>query len=786
MRYEITITGVVQGVGFRPFAAALAEELHISGSVRNSGGVVRIEALGNGEAMDKFICRLRSSAPPAARIKEIRAEKLSENQPAAGSPPAGFSILQSEENNPADIPLLPPDLPVCEDCLAEMRNPSDKRYRYPFISCVNCGPRYSIMEEIPYDREHITMREFPMCPACRKEYTRQADRRRHAQTISCRDCGPQLLWTDKSGAGACRDEALKEAQRCLLNGGVLALKGVGGYQLTCRPDDEAAVERLRRLKHRDRKPFAVMFPSLEGVREYCSISAQEEQLLCSAARPIVLLSRKEGGKSFPKAVSGESRYLGAFLPCTGLHQMLTEEVGSLIMTSANVTEEPILIFEEEIQELWEKDPSCLDGTVWNTRRIVTPLDDSLVRITGGRPQMLRRSRGFVPSPVFLPAECAEPVLAMGGDLKSAFCLASGNRVYMSQYFGDMENYKVFRTYTAAKERMEQLFGLHPRVLACDMHPGYLTVSEAEKIASKRKLRLLSFQHHHAHAASVMAEHGLDSCIAVIFDGTGYGTDGGIWGGEFLLCTNAAFQRVGHLEETMLCGGDASAKDGGLSAVCHILQAGLNPQDAALAGLLPAACPDMVKKALAAGINTERSTSMGRLFDAVSALLGIRAYNTYEGECASALENAAAEAIKQGLAPVALSFSIRETPEGLLAQRGELIRALCKELAAEVREAPRGKTGEEQQLRPQIMALALGFHEAAAGMVLSMCRLLRRRFKENRVALSGGVFANVILQERCRKLLEQDGFTVYVNEQVPGNDGGIALGQAWLAALTMKQ
>lgn len=786
MRYEITITGVVQGVGFRPFVAALAEELHISGSVRNSGGVVRIDAFGNEEAMDKFICRLRSSAPPAAQVKEVHAEKTAQEGPEEKNCPAHFYIVQSEGKNETDLPLLPPDLPVCEDCLAEMRNPSDRRARYPFISCVNCGPRYSIIEEIPYDRGHITMSEFPMCPACRREYTRQADRRRHAQTISCRDCGPQLLWTDDGSTVLGRDEALEAAIRQLRNGGVLALKGVGGYQLSCCPASEAAVKRLRMLKHRDKKPFAVMFPSLDSIREYCIPSAEEEKLLCSAARPIVLLSRKEGGKAFSDAVSGESRYLGAFLPCTGLHQMLTEEAGPLIMTSCNVTEEPILTTEEEIQQLWEKQPSCLDGIAWNTRKIVTPLDDSLMRVTGGRPQMLRRSRGFVPSPILLPGESAGTVLAMGGDLKSAFCLASGNRAYMSQYFGDMENYKVFRAYMAAIERMEQLFGLHPQTVACDMHPGYLTRAQAEKTASCHNLKLLLFQHHHAHAASVMAEHGLNSCIAVIFDGTGYGTDGSIWGGEFLFCRDSSFLRAGHLDETELCGGDASAKDAALTAVCHLLHAGFHPQEDALVKLLPDCNSAIVSAAVASHINTEKSTSMGRFFDAVSALLGIREYNTYEGECAIALENAAAEAMEKGLTPVRLPFPIRETPEGLTADRRELIRTLCRELVSCGIDKNRRKGEGKNDLSPEIQALALGFHEAAAGMVLAMCRLLRERFHENKVALGGGVFANVILQERCRQLLERDGFMVYVNEQVPGNDGGIALGQAWLASLTMKQ
>ena len=797
MRAQITVLGVVQGVGFRPFVAECARTLSLRGSVCNSGGVVRIEAYGTKEAMEELVHRLRSCAPPAARVDRVIVEKERE----AGAEPEDFLIVESEAENGADLPLIPPDLPICADCLAELGNPENRRFRYPFISCTACGPRYSILEAIPYDREHISMREYAMCPECGREYRQPGGRRQHAQTISCRDCGPQLIlsgredFSSKGGgmaSGLTSDAALSEAVRILKEGGILAVKGIGGYQFACRPDREETVCRLRLLKGREKKPFAVMFPSLDGahgIRAFCRVSRQEEALLLSPARPIVLLERS-GQDTFCPSLCAESRYLGAFLPYTGLHQLLTEEAGPLVMTSANATDDPIFTKEEELAELWERFPHALDGAAWNTRRIVTPLDDSLMRITAGHVQILRRSRGFVPSPVYLhERECGpvfsakkerKEVLAFGGDLKSAFCLAAGERAYLSQYLGDMENFRVYQNFRRELERMKTLFGVRPQKLVCDLHPGYQTTRMAEETAARSGLSLLQVQHHHAHAASVMAEHGLERCIAVVFDGTGYGTDGHIWGGEFLVCEGASFQRCGHLEEIPLTGGDASSKDASLTAACHL--AFLSEGKDASFSRTVAPKVEMVRKALKLGINVQQSSSMGRLFDAVSALLGVREFNSYEGECAIALENAAWKERKrreerpenggrERELPLELPFPIREEGKRLIADRRTLLEALLRELSEE------GECG----IKPErAQTLALAFHEALARMVLAMCRRLRERTGIRQTALSGGVFANVLLQERCRALLEADGFSVYVNEQVPGNDGGICLGQAWIA------
>ena len=504
MRAQITVLGVVQGVGFRPFVAECARTLSIRGSVCNSGGVVRIEAYGTKEAMEELVHRLRSCAPPAARVDRVIVEKERE----AGAEPEDFLIVESEAENGADLPLIPPDLPICADCLAELGNPENRRFRYPFISCTACGPRYSILEAIPYDREHISMREYAMCPECGREYRQPGGRRQHAQTISCRDCGPQLILSGREdfsskgsgmAPGLTSDAALSEAVRILKEGGILAVKGIGGYQFACRPDREETVCRLRLLKGREKKPFAVMFPSLDGaqgIRAFCRVSRQEEALLVSAARPIVLLERN-GQDAFCPSLCAESRYLGAFLPYTGLHQLLTEEAGPLVMTSANATDDPIFTKEEELAELWERFPHALDGAAWNTRRIVTPLDDSLMRITAGHVQMLRRSRGFVPSPVYLhERECGpvfsakkerKEVLAFGGDLKSAFCLAAGERAYLSQYLGDMENFRVYQNFRKELDRMKTLFGVRPQKLVCDLHPGFSTTRLAEETAARSEI-----------------------------------------------------------------------------------------------------------------------------------------------------------------------------------------------------------------------------------------------------------------------------------------------------------
>ncbi len=735
---SISVFGVVQGIGFRPFVARLADELGITGIVMNNGGIVEITADASKQAMDQFIHRLKSQQPPGADVTRIL------TAPAPWQSFDGFRIVESALTS-QETPLIPPDLPICADCLKELAAPCDRRYRYPFISCVACGPRYSILNSLPYDRCNITMDEFPMCDACSEEYTGN-DRRRHAQTISCHDCGPQLIF--KTGRALYNnEEALKRSIKMLRSGAVLALKGIGGYQFACLPGSEAAVERLRRLKHRNKKPFAVMFPSLDSIRETCSVNVTEEKLLTSAARPIVLLNR--GLDTFCTSLSQESRFLGAFLPYTGLHQLLVDACGPLVMTSGNFSDEPIIISDDKMLHFKSEH---LDGVLYHQRQIVTPLDDSVARAFCDSTQLIRRSRGYVPMPIPFEFPVKNSVLAMGGDLKACFCLLKDGRAYLSQYFGDMEQYEVSQVFRDNLNRMEHLFRIDPSVIACDLHPNYLT----SRLAAQWNKPIVPIQHHHAHIASVMAEHDLKSCIGVAFDGTGYGTDGCVWGGEFLLCKGSQFERSAHLSYITLCGGDRASKDADLTALCYLQAAGIETQNSRSA---------LVKAALSNEINTFQSASMGRLFDAISAILNIRMNNTYEGECAIALENTAAAAQSAGVAPFPMNFELCKINSELVINQVKLIKDIY--YAAE--------NGVSSG------SLALGFHLAVSRAVLTVCRRIRDQSGENKTALSGGVFSNLLLTQECVKLLQTDGFEVFLNSAVPCNDSGICLGQAWLCA-----
>ena len=749
MTVRISVRGLVQGVGFRPFVARLARALSVTGTVMNAGGIVEITASAPDEAMDEFIHRLQAFPPPGASVTQVLCE------PAEEQAFSGFTIIGSADGIADGAPpVLPPDLPLCEDCRRELHDPADRRFRYPFISCVSCGPRYSVMEALPYDRETTVMADFDTCPACGAEYTADG-RRRHAQTISCHDCGPQLLLSLPQGELS-GEAALDRGIALLQNGGVLAVKGIGGYQLACSPMSEDAVGHLRALKRRDKKPFAVMFPDLDTLKRYCHVSAEEVLLLESPARPIVLL--EGGAEQFCPGVSGESRFLGAFLAYTPLHLLLIEACGPLVMTSANHSGEPIIIDDEDMSAL---DAPELDGILYSKRRIVTPLDDSVARVVGGQVQLLRRSRGYVPLPIALEGHDGPSLFAMGGDLKAAFCLYRQGRAYLSQYLGDMEQHAVHRLYERTVARMERLLGIRPEALVCDRHPGYFTSMLAREWSAERGIPLLTVQHHHAHIASVMAEYALPSCIGIAFDGTGYGDDGAVWGGEFLLCRGASYERAGHLSYVTLTGGDNAARDAALTALCYRLAAGEPPAGEDEADGRAA----LVAAALANGVNTQRSSSMGRLFDAVSAALGLGGENSYEGECAIKLENAAAASVSAGIPAFPLRFVLRQTDSGLEADQAALF--------ADIQHA--------MQAGADAGALARGFHDAVAALVLDMCLRVRAQSGENRAALSGGVFANLLLSEACKVLLEREGFEAFFNSAVPSNDSGIGLGQAWLGS-----
>ncbi len=722
----------------RPFLALLAQEHGVTGEVCNVGSSVLLTATGTPDTLERFARDIPARAPAQSQITALHTADLPHRAF------EGFAIVASAAGA---VARLPADFPVCEDCAQELRDPANRRHRHPFISCAVCGPRYSILESAPYDRHTTSMVDFPMCPSCRREYENPRDRRFHAQTISCPECGPVLLWQPPTGRALEREDALAAAISALRAGSIVAIKGVGGYHLACDPRQEDAVGHLRALKGRELKPFAILFASMERLKACCEATEADRALLMSPARPIVLLPTK--GEPFAPSVNGGTALTGAFLPYTPVQMLLLGELGELVMTSANRSGQPEIHDDDEMLG-WLGD-GRLDGVLWHRRRIVTRLDDSVARVVGGAVQTTRRARGYAPLPLPLPAGDGRTVLAMGGDLKAAFCLMQGGRAYMSQYFGDVEEAAVAAAYRQNLDHMERLFALHPDLVVCDRHPGYHTALLARGLG----LPLTTVQHHHAHVASVMAEHGLTGqVLGVAFDGTGYGDDGAVWGGEFLLCEGAAMERVAHLAPVTLTGGDRVAKDGRLAALCYAVAAGLEAP--AFDGA------DLAQAALAAGVNAVPYTGLGRLFDAISARLGVCEQNGYEGQCAILLEQASARAEAAGVAPLAMDFAIVDECDTIQLDWKPALAALWH-------------TPPERR-----DAAALGFHRALARAVVAVCRRARAERGVGQIALSGGVFQNALLLTAVTEALASDGFAVYTNHAVPVNDGGLALGQAWLA------
>ncbi len=738
---RIRVFGMIQGVGFRPLVFRLAKNHGINGTVKNTGGIVEITAQGQKQNLEEFLKELSSDKWDGRKIVKMQVEDVREADYGA------FHIISSSPDR--EVSIIPPDLPVCPKCRKELEDIHNRRFHNPFISCTSCGPRYTIMERLPYDRHTTSMREFPMCPACLEEYTAPDSRRFHAQTISCNDCGPYLFMD-----GLADREALKKAIGILKAGGILAVKGIGGYHFVCSPMPEETVLNLRRLKGREEKPFAVMFNNLESVEEYCIVSKEEKELLESKARPIVLLYRKE--KTMAEAVNKGGICCGAFLPYTPLQILLTQSCGPLIMTSANMSGRPII--KDDHVMLGLKSP-YLNGVLYHKRRIVRSVDDSVAKVTDRKPQLLRRSRGYVPYPVFLARENKSPaIFAAGGDLKAAFCLYKEGSAVVSQYFGDLEENSVFEEYKASYSDLSGLLNINPGLVVCDLHPNY----HSARFAKTFPVPVLPVQHHHAHIASVMAEHNLKGpVIGVAFDGTGYGSDGNIWGGEFLICEGAGFKRAAHLSYTPVLGGDNSMRDGKKTAACFLLNAGLFKE-------IQDERRDMMKAALDRRINTFLSSSMGRLFDAVASILAICHMNRYEGECASLLEKEAVLACRNQIKPEKLTFAIQEKSGIIEINPEPVLKSLCK-LKDTVDKG----------------SLALGFHYGAADAVLRVCEIIREEQGIHTVALSGGVFQNTVLTELVLKLLREKGFLVYLNMAVPPNDGCISLGQTYIGLMSSE-
>ena len=736
----LRISGVVQGVGFRPYVARLARKHALSGSVRNTGGEVYIKVRGDAKAVSRFIEELTGNPPAGSFIRSV--ERVACDEPVS----EGFVIEASEQSS--GIAMPGPDIAVCGDCLKELFTADNPRCFNPFISCTYCGPRFSILKAVPYDRASTSMDPFPMCELCDQEYHEEDNRRFHAQTVCCNACGPELVGLARDGERQTGKQAISAAVELLNNGGIVAIKGIGGYHLSCSAMDEAAVSRLRTLKGRESKPFAVMFAKLDDIKERCAVSREEEALLVSPARPIVLLNRTQKG-SIAKGVYGASRYIGAFLPYTPLQHLLFQETGPLVLTSANPSGLPIFHRDDDMLSFFEAHGE-LDYVLFHDRAIERTLDDSVVAVVNGNTQFIRRARGYVPLPVAEMEDCGHTVLALGPHQKSNVCILNAGQLYPSTELGDLDTREMLLSYEKTASDMQRLLQAAPTHAVCDLHPDYASTRYAKTLG----LPLFEVQHHFAHTASVMAEHGKkEPVIGVSFDGTGYGTDGTVWGGEFLIASPYGFLRAGHIKPTAYLGGDASIRQGWKSAACLLFDAKLPAQDAR---------GGMLEAALKANVNAIRSSSMGRVFDAASSLLGICHESGYEGQCAIELEAAAAQYAGEAKP---LTYEVAELEGKLIADLAPAIREL-------VLEHDRGIPA---------VTLARRFHSTIAALIHTVCGKLREQTGINEVALSGGVFHNRILLTETMKLLTDAGFHVLTNHAVPPGDGGISLGQAYIGA-----
>jgi hydrogenase maturation protein HypF len=749
VRIRADIEGIVQGVGFRPFIYRIANGFGLTGWVMNTPSGVILEVQGGEREIEAFRRAVPEQAPPLAVISSYRVEECA---PVADE--TGFAIRQS--GGVGSEVQIAPDSDVCPDCLAELFDPANRRYRYPFINCTNCGPRFTIIKAVPYDRASTTMSEFPMCGHCRGEYEDPAHRRFHAQPNACPVCGPSLTLLDSSGK-AVGGETLDAAIRLLKEGKILALKGLGGYHLAVDAGNDQAVQELRRRKKRDEKPFALMSPDLDAVAEYALFDEMERKLLSGPERPIVLLAKRQGNGIAP-LVAPSNGYFGVMLPYTPLHHLLLRgNFKALVMTSGNLSDEPISYLD---QEVLQRLGGLADFFLTHNREIHTRTDDSVIRVFQGKPIFLRRSRGYAPRVIKLP-ELRPNVLAVGAELKGVVCLTKGSKAFLSQHIGDLKNAATLRSMETTVSHLERVLKIEPELVAYDLHPDYLSTSYALEL---KDLPKIGVQHHHAHLASCMAENGVEGeAIGVIFDGTGYGPDGTIWGGEFLVGDYLRFERRGHLAALPLPGGDAAVREPYRMALSY-----LYAEFGEELFELPLACVRQVPvnerqlflKMLERRINSPLTSSCGRLFDAIAALIGLRGKVSYEGQAAIELEALAESAGSGTLYPFDLAMK-----EGVrVTDFRPMLRAIVKDLES-------GRSPAQ---------IARSFHDTLAEVVGRNCSLIRDETGIDRVALSGGVFQNKLLSEGVQARLLADRFQIFTQLLAPPNDGGIALGQAIIA------
>ncbi len=749
-RYRFHINGIVQGVGFRPFVYRLARELNLAGFVNNTSAGVVIEAQGPADQVEVFSRRLREEAPPLSRIVDFSAREIPLNHE------DGFSIIESTDNTTAST-LIAPDMSICADCLRELFDPADRRYHYPFINCTNCGPRFTITAGIPYDRPNTSMRVFPMCPECEREYYDPADRRFHAQPNACPACGPKVELRERNGVVIATDDPVQSAVELLRAGNIVTIRGLGGFHLAVDAFNEVAVRELRRRKGRVDKPFAMMAPDIETIERFCHMEEEEKALLASPTRPIVLLRARADSDIAPSVAPG-NRYLGFMLPYTPLHYLfMRENFDALVMTSGNYSEEPIAIGNSEGLE---RLAPLTDYFLLHDREILQRCDDSVARVAGEKVRLLRRSRGFVPVPLYVQGEISRSVLACGGELKNTIALTRENAVFLSQHIGDLDNPAAFKFYRHSIDYLKSILQIEPEVIAHDLHPGYLST----KWAMEQDLPRVAVQHHHAHLVSVQAENGVDEkTIGIILDGTGYGTDGTIWGGEVLAGDARGFTRFSWLEPIPMPGGEAAIREPWRMAVSYLYASfGREIEELPLPvidrhrGELP-----VILRMIDRGLNAPVSSGCGRLFDAVSAILGIRETVNYEAQAAIELEMMAdggeSAIYAEALPGMDVSGSFSMAP---------LVERIVEELRTNV----------------PLTRIAAVFHMTVAEIFVRLAKNGREATGMNKVALSGGVFQNVFFFTYIVTRLREEGFEVLTHGVVPMNDGGLALGQAVIAGL----
>lgn len=818
MMQKINITGVVQGVGFRPFVYGLATGLGLRGWVGNTSGGVEIVVQGQKPEIDRFIHSLTTEAPPLARIDSINVQSGSLDVEYSA-----FDIRPSTSISGAYQPLSP-DTAICPDCERELFDPSDRRYLHPFINCTNCGPRFTIIKDIPYDRPNTTMAEFPLCGYCRAEYENPLDRRFHAQPVACPQCGPfvelrkaeirnQKLGIEDAGnrfhisSIEFRISAILKTRRLLREGNILAIKGLGGFHLACDAANPYAVDELRRRKGRAGKPFALMASDLETIKSICEVNDDEYGLLTGYQKPIVLLN-KTLNASLPlkvsNAIAPNMDTLGVMLPYTPLHHLLLNQTNPalmkepapsiLVMTSGNISDEPIAT---ENQAALERLAPLADAFLLHNREIHIRCDDSVIKMDEKNIIFLRRSRGYAPYPVQLPLE-VKPTLAVGGELKNTFCLARDHYAFLSHYIGDMENVETYESFEQGVQHLSHIFRVQPEVIARDLHPNYFTTRYAKKIG----IQQIGVQHHHAHIASCMADNGLDdrNLIGLSFDGTGYGTDGAIWGGEVLLASYLNFERFAHLEYLPLPGSDSAIRHPWRIALGYAHALGLEIDDLPFLQNMDKQAVKIVKQQVDRKLNAPLTSSMGRLFDAVASLINIRNDVTYEAQAAIEMEVLSKPFISSARAyPYLIEVDHSEEAErekSLSQTKEEALRGIYPEqsvsLTRNVAKARRVQ-GEMINLRELLTAIiqdvrakqsagmiGARFHKTIAEIAVDISKRARTKTGLNEVALSGGVWQNQILLDLVRNGLEQEGFVAYFHKQVPANDGGLALGQAVIA------